>query len=86
MHIVRAVRLITSVGVPTRLGTGSPENPDGMYVSVLPPESDTIPDHSCTFVVLHWMHITFLAIPFVKFIVECSGVGRLFTSLICSLW
>ena len=78
MHIVRTVRLITSVGVPTRLGAGNPENPDGMYVSVLSPESDSIPDHSCTFVILHWMHIMFLAIPIMKFTVVCTGVGRHF--------
>ena len=78
MRIVHSVRLIISVGVPTGLGTGNPENPDGMYVSVLSPESDTIPVHSCTFVILHLMHIKFLTIPIMKFTVECTGVGRHF--------
>ena len=76
MHLVHTIRLITSVGGTIRLGTGNPEDPDGMYVSVLSSESITIPAHSCTFVDLQWMHITFLTVHIVKFIMDCTGVGR----------
>ena len=78
MRLVHTVRLNPSVGVTTRPGTGNPEDPHGMYVSVLSSESITIPAHSCTFVDMQWMHITFLTVHIVKFIMECTGVGRHF--------